>query len=114
MSRLVPLLANVPVPVRNRWRLLRLAGLDTSDAGVAQGVRFWNSNVTLASGSYINRGVTFEGSGRITIESHVALGPEVLILTSTHDIGPSEWRAGEGVPRFESVTIGTGSWIGAR
>ncbi|MBT2502718.1 DapH/DapD/GlmU-related protein [Curtobacterium sp. ISL-83] len=114
MSLLLPLLASVPVPVRFRWRVLRMAGLDTAVAGIERSVSFWNRKVTIGPGSYVNRGVKFEGAGKIELGSHVAIGPDALILTSTHEIGPSEWRAGSGTPRVEPVTIGDGTWIGAR
>ncbi|WP_331000565.1 acyltransferase [Curtobacterium sp. C1] len=114
MSRLIPLFARLPIPISYRWRLLRLAGLDTDTAGIAPGVQFWNTKVKLAAGCFVNRGVKFEGAAQIDVGSHAAIGPDVLILTSTHDIGPSSWRAGAGAPLYAPVSIGAGVWIGAR
>jgi acetyltransferase-like isoleucine patch superfamily enzyme len=49
---------------------------------------------------------------RITIGDGVVVGPQAMILTSTHDLGPKEHRAGP-VTRTP-VTIGDGAWLGAR
>lgn len=114
MSRFASLFARIPVPISHRPRLLRFVGLKTDVAGIAPGVRFSNTRVGLAEGAFVNRGVHFEGEGQIEVGSHAAIGPDVLILTSTHDTGPSSWRAGSGAPRYEDVSIGAGVWVGAR
>lgn len=114
MRGLATIVASLPFSVTRRWRLLSLVGVDTGAVGVERGVRFWNTHVSFGAGSYINRGVTFEGAAHVRVGSRVAIGPEVMVVTSTHDVGPSDWRAGGGVPRFLPVTIGDGSWIGAR
>lgn len=108
------LVEHLPIPVSRRWKFLAAAGMNIAAAGIERGVNFWNTNVTIGAGFYINRGVTFEGKAAVTLGMKVAVGPEVMILTSTHDIGPTQWRAGNGVPRFQAVSVGDGSWIGAR
>ena len=40
------------------------------------------------------------------------IAPHVTILTGTHEIGDSSGRAGKGITT--GVTIGNGTWIGAR
>jgi len=114
VKSLATFVASLPFPATRRWQLLSAVGVVKAAVGVERGVRFWNTNVSIGAGSYLNREATFEGKGRITVGTRVAIGPGVMILTSTHDVGPSEWRAGGGVPEFLSVSIGDGSWIGAR
>lgn len=114
MKRLATLVTSMPFDASRRWRLLSAIGVLRQPVGVERGVRFWNTNIEVGEGSYLNRDVTFEGKAKITLGSKVALGPGTMILTSTHDFGPAEWRAGAGVPRFLPVTIGAGTWVGAR
>jgi maltose O-acetyltransferase len=73
---------------------------------------FESADVSIGTGSYVNAGCWFEGAGRIEIGRDCLLGPEVMILTSTHPIGPD----GEIVREQQSreVRIGDGAWLGAR
>lgn len=114
VKSLATFVASLPFPASRRWQLLSAVGVVKAAVGVERGVRFWNTAVSIGAGSYLNREATFEGRGQITVGTRVAIGPGVMILTSTHDIGPSEWRAGSGVPKYLPVSIGDGSWIGAR
>jgi maltose O-acetyltransferase len=62
--------------------------------------------------TWINVGCTFELQDEVRVGDRVAIGHDVLILTSTHEIGPSAWRGG---PMSSApVTVESGSWIGAR
>ena len=73
---------------------------------------FGSPHVSIGSGSYVNSGCWFEGAGEIEIESDCMLGPQILILTSTHDIsdgGRIERRSG-----YQPVRIERSSWLGAR
>jgi maltose O-acetyltransferase len=101
----------LPLAVR-RW-LLRLGGVRLG-AMVWGLERCWfqSPHVSIGTGSYVNAGCWFEGSGRIEIADNCLIGPEVLVLTSTHplDAGGAIGRAPEARP----VRIGDGSWIGAR
>ena len=81
--------------------------------GFASGSTILATNLTIGTGSYVNKGVLFEGQAAIVVGKNVAIGPRVMVLTSTHEIGPSAWRAGEGFPIHMPVTIGDGVWIGA-
>ena len=114
VKTLATFVASLPFPASRRWQLLSALGVVKAAVGVERGVRFWNTKVSIGAGSYLNREVTFEGKGLITVGTRVAIGPGVMILTSTHAVGPSEWRAGSGVPKNLPVSIGDGSWIGAR
>ena len=60
----------------------------------------------------INVGCQFELNEQVTIGNNVALGHGVMILTTTHNIGPRWRRAGP--TKGGAVHIGDGAWIGAR
>jgi len=102
------------MPTRLRGPLLHLVGYGERGIDVQSRVLIRNRLTYIGKGSFINQGVVFEGRAPITLGSKVALAPDVLILTSTHAIGPTQWRAGNGTPEYRPVTVGDGSWIGAR
>jgi acetyltransferase-like isoleucine patch superfamily enzyme len=56
--------------------------------------------------------MTFELGDTITIGDHVSVGPDTMILTTTHLLGKSEHRAGDRL--LAPVHIEDGVWIGAR
>ena len=60
----------------------------------------------------IEVGCTFDLEETITLEDRVTIGHQVMILTSTHELGPSTHRAGT-VTRAP-VTVKTGAWLGPR
>jgi maltose O-acetyltransferase len=70
------------------------------------------ANLTIGSNVVIARDVVLDLEQCITIADNAVLGAQVMILTSTHELGPRERRAGP-VTR-SPVTIGIGAWIGAR
>jgi acetyltransferase-like isoleucine patch superfamily enzyme len=67
---------------------------------------------TIGSGCWVNVACLFDLAASITIGDRVAFGPQVTLLTSTHDIGSSSYRTGtlKNLP----ITIGDGCWLGAR
>lgn len=114
------LLAAVPLQGGGRVRreLLRLAGAEIGpgtiiwgDLRVSGEGDFWR-RLHIGERCTINVGLTLELGAEITIEDEVSLGHEVMILTTTHRLGPAEHRAGPS--RSEPVRIGSGAWIGAR
>jgi maltose O-acetyltransferase len=70
------------------------------------------SRLTVGESVIINAGCTFDLNAAITIGDRVAVGHEVLILTSSHEVGPSTWRAGSVFTA--PVHIADGAWVGAR
>ena len=60
----------------------------------------------------IGRGCSFELGEWVRIGSRVTLGDEVMIITTTHELGPRDHRAGPLVRT--SVTVEDGAWIGPR
>jgi maltose O-acetyltransferase len=114
------LLAPFPAFVASRLRTALLRGI-----GFAIGRGTLLADVPTLSGSgdiyaklqigamcWLNVGCFFELGAEITIEDFVAIGQQVMILTTTHDVGPSDWRSGS--IRQLPVRIGSGAWLGAR
>jgi maltose O-acetyltransferase len=60
----------------------------------------------------IGMGVSLDLGAKITLGDDVTLGHGVLILTTSHELGPREHRAGKLM--YGEVTIGAGAWLGAR
>ena len=101
------------LPVSVRRALLRLAGLriGAKVTGLKR-CRFQSKQVSIGAGSFVNTGCQFEGLGRIDIGRDVFLGPQVMILTSAHDIDEDGQVAR--VPVAKPVRIGDRCWLGAR
>lgn len=105
------LLASPLVPIGARVRLLRLIGVR-----VGKGVRI-RHRVTLTSkqliigdGCYINVGAVIQNSTHVTLERDVAIAPNAVITTMTHDSSSPDRR--QGTPVHAEVVIGRGTWIG--
>jgi acetyltransferase-like isoleucine patch superfamily enzyme len=69
-------------------------------------------NLRIGAGCWINCGCVFHTPALITIGDRVQFGPDVMVLSGSHDIGPRECRAGANAD--EPVWIGNGCWLGAR
>jgi maltose O-acetyltransferase len=101
-----------------RARLLGLAGFS-----IGSGTVFWGMPVFSGAGNiyarlkigeqcWLSMGCFFDLAGDITLGDQVTFGPQVMILTGTHSTGDARRRSGAlGV---HPVTIGSGTWIGAR
>jgi maltose O-acetyltransferase len=99
------------VSKRTRTRILRRLGVETETEQIFPRCYFHTCNIHLARGAILNHGVHIENVARVEIGRDTGLGIFTTVLTSTHDLGPSELRLGEWTPK--PVTIGSGCWIGA-
>jgi maltose O-acetyltransferase len=103
---------------RLRTSLLRLGGLKIGAGTVFGGVLHVHGGelrarrLQVGASCWINADCTFDSSADIVIEDDVAIGQQVLILTNTHEIGESGYRAGPS--KDLPVRIRNGVWIGAR
>jgi maltose O-acetyltransferase len=101
-----------------RLLILRAAGLKIGErTGI--GGRLWIAGGTRPSGRieigadcFLNDGCRFDVSAPVTISDRVYFGHDAAVLTASHILGDRWRRAGRTVS--EPVTIGAGSWIGAR
>lgn len=94
--------------------LLRGCGLQVGDGTKIVGPISFGSAIQIEIGRdvFLNHHAYFEGNGSVHIGDNCDIAPFVVFLTGSHDIGGGERRAGDG--RILSISIGAGSWIGAR
>lgn len=67
--------------------------------------------VSVGEGTFINYDCMFNSSAPIEIGRQCDIGMRVTFVTSTHDTGRSQRRAG--APRAAPIRVGDGVWIGA-
>jgi maltose O-acetyltransferase len=101
------------LPLAVRRRLLRLAGIEIGAqvTGLKQ-CGFETKRVSIGDGSFVNVGCWFEGAGRVDIGRNVFLGPQVMIITSVHEL--DEHGQAARIPVPGQVSIGDRCWLGAR
>ena len=103
---------------RLRVRLLRWVGFDIGEATI-----FWDipriicaanpaPRLRIGHSCLINIGCFFQIDETVYIGDSVGIGPQTMIITTTHQIGPSAYRCAQ--QQAFPVTIGSGTWIGAR
>jgi maltose O-acetyltransferase len=97
---------------RQRAALLRRGGIEVRSGQVQQGCFFFSTQIEFGDWVWVNHRAYFDTRDWIRIGDRVGFGPAVMVLTSTHEPGDHENRRG----RYTTapVTIGAGSWIGAR
>jgi acetyltransferase-like isoleucine patch superfamily enzyme len=106
------------VGARVRQQVLRFAGLRVGDRTVfggrirIGGGRSPSSRLAIGADCFINDGCRFDTTGSITIADDVYVAHDVAFITSSHEIGPPTRRAYGSIAA--PVTIGRGTWIGAR
>ncbi len=102
------------LPHRSRAGILRRAGVEVgADTFFLAGTRFTGPHrIRIGGNVFVNYDCYFDaGQGDITIGDGVRLGDHVRLLTSTHELGPAERRAGPVCGR--PVVIGAGTWVGS-
>ncbi|HUX05513.1 MAG TPA: DapH/DapD/GlmU-related protein [Acidimicrobiales bacterium] len=91
---------------------LRAVGLEVAASCGLKGARIQTTQLSIGAGTWANRGLYIEGDGPVSIGKGVLLGPEVLIVTSTHERDDEQRVRPDATHR--AVRIGNGCWIGAR
>ena len=106
------------VGVRLRAKILRLIGFRIGRGSVFWGsVQIYGSNniykrLVIGEDCWINLGCLFDLGDTITIGDRTSIGHQVLLLTSSHEVGPADRRSGSST--LAPIRIGDGVWIGAR
>jgi maltose O-acetyltransferase len=95
-----------------RARLLRRGGIDVRNGQIQPGCFFFSDQIEFGEWVWINHRAYFDTRDLIRIGDRVGFGMEVMVLTSTHEPGDHDNRRGPYTTA--PVTIGAGSWIGAR
>ena len=70
-----------------------------------------NSNLSIGNGTFINYNVWFNTAGPIHIGKNCNIAFKVIFVTSSHEVGDAERRAGKATS--EGIEVGDGTWIGA-
>jgi maltose O-acetyltransferase len=115
-------LAMVPFPPYTASRL-RASALRAAGFQIGHGTLFWgvptitgpgNIQDRLAVGRFClcNAGCWFDLGAPIQLGDQVSLGHQVLLMTTTHELGPGERRAAAAYAR--PICIGNGAWLGSR
>jgi acetyltransferase-like isoleucine patch superfamily enzyme len=86
------------------------AGLPTIYTGVYVTHTY---GIELGKGVSINSGANIDGRGGIQIGNYVLVGPNVVIVSSTHDFRKSSMPISQRDHIHASVSIGNDVWIGA-
>ena len=73
---------------------------------------FLSGKLVTGENCWIGRNFSLNGNGYCYIGDNVDIGPDVSILTGSHEIGDSNRRAGLG--KNNDVYIGSGTWICAK
>ena len=101
------------IPRDLRSFLLGLSGIKVaSRANIYPGVRFKSRSISFGNLVMVNERVYFDNLANISIEDSVSIGPEAMLITSTHEMGEATGRAGR--IRSKPITIKSGCWLGAR
>ena len=108
-------LCAVNARVRDRGQAtLAVPGLQSVTEGVrvVSSARFFLSNVRIDEGSFIGHELRAYGgpSSELIVGRSCDIGPHVLVLAGSHEIGSAERRAGAG--SGSTVQIGDGVWVG--
>jgi maltose O-acetyltransferase len=114
------LVAPLPYHTGTRIRalVLRLAGFE-----IGHGTVFWGMPTLTGPGNFRSRlvigrfcwfnvGCFLDLGHTITIGDHVSVGQQVMLLTTSHEIGTTARRAA--APYTRPITIENGAWLGAR
>lgn len=97
---------------RTRRRIYNWAGMNVDTFALRPGCYIHTSKLSVGGSTLIGQKCHIENREQVTIGEKCSLAPEVMIATSSHEIGGHEQRAGE--YRGAPVSIGDGCWIGAR
>ena len=104
--------------METRAKLFSLVGFRIGEGTRIAAMPRINGGPGLVSNLIVGQACTIEAecvldlSERLTIDDRVTLSPEMMILTSTHELDIREHRAGP--VQMAPVTIGEGAWLGAR
>ena len=101
------------LPTFVRRFLLQLGGvkIGRSVCGLER-VTFESAQITIGDGCSIGAECYIEGNGRVDVGPDCLVGPQVMIITSIHPVGPHGDVSR--LTEYCGVTIGQGAWLGSR
>lgn len=92
--------------------LLNWAGMSIGKGTKVVGPLRIYGDLVIGENTWVGTGFTVHGNGLVVIGNNCDIGPDVTLLTGSHEIGNTERRAGKGVT-FR-IKINDGTWIGAK
>lgn len=98
-----------------RWFLYSRAGVSLDRSAKVNGtVRIYFPNVTIGADTWVGAGCHLSSTrtAAVQIGERCDIGPGVFFVTGSHELGGESRRAGAG--SSESISVGDGTWIGAR
>lgn len=96
---------------QKRW-LLNALGHRIGAGTKIVGPLFCTGNLVTGKECWIGHNFTIHGNGTVILGDRCDIGPEVMFLTGSHEIGTPQRRAGTG--QTHTIRIEEGCWIGAR
>lgn len=114
VCRLLPPLSHA----RTRRALLRFGGIPIGTDAIIAGSIFLSGDshvrgsLRIGADCFINDGCRFDTTAHVSLGDGVYLAHDVAIITSSHEIGGSEQRAGN--VTSAPVDLADGVWVGAR
>lgn len=112
-------LLSIATPQTRMFRTRRfaysVAGVDVpSGVRLSGGARIHYANVGIGTGTWVGYGsqLISTRSAAIQIGTNCDLGPEVMLVVGSHELGAPRRRAARGLS--SPIDIGEGTWLGAR
>jgi maltose O-acetyltransferase len=100
------------VSPQRRVAIYRANEIDVRTSDIFPSCYFYGNDIVIGPDCWINHRCYFDTRGRIEIGRDTGLAPEVMLCTSTHDVGPPERRYGTYVQA--PIVIQRGVWVGTR
>lgn len=96
-----------------RYAVYRAMRLDVRTMNIFSGLRITGSDLHIGRDTFVNHDCYFEvGRGRIEIGEHCHVGPQVMILTSSHALNDD--GSVERLSTNSTTSVGDRVWLGAR
>jgi len=104
------------IPCNLRRRMLNAIGADIHPTSVVNHSCWLGSaDIVMGEDSSINCFAFYDGEARLSIEAGVQVAVHAIFITASHVISNDPDRRSSLVGEFEKpITIGRGSWLGAR
>lgn len=100
-------------PAGMRRRIVcRLGHRLSRDTYISEGVFLSGDGLCTEGSVSVNARCFIDANAAISIEDGVRIACEVMLVTTTHTVGPADERAG--ALEYRPIHIGQGCWIGAR
>lgn len=99
------------IPSVGRWLLLLALGCKVERSHISPRCFISSRRIRIARGVFINYDCFFDASDWISLAENVRIGMRCVFVTSAHQVGPAECRAGAAVSA--PIVVGKGAWIGA-